>query len=460
MRRVILFLGPLAAFATVAAVAALAACGSSSAANGSSGGDVTDGGDPSADGQAPAPLDNGAPSMFYPAPHPPLPDLVNALKGPVLTTPKVVLVFYPGDARVSELEAFAGKVAGSTSTYWSTTTAEYGVGALAYAGKFELTGETAPASITQAQIGSLLAEHLANGKLGVPDTQTIYTLVFPAGTTITQPNPITNLFGAVMSCQGFSGYHDNVSVALNDAGPNTEFAYAVIPTCDGDLASLTSVMSHEWVEAATDPLVTANGAFSVKSGPNAAFYGPDQDHAVWSLLGGGESSDLCAPGGPTIEFTPPEIGYPVQRTWSNVSARASHDPCVPPIAGAAYFAAAPVLAQTVTFSTSFTGSVTTKGIVIPVGGSATIEVDLFSDGPTNGPITVKAGDLLNMSYGAYGIAKSLAFAWDRTQGVNGEKLHLTVTVTDGSFLGGAHAFTIIATNGNRRQAWPGLVVEQ
>ena len=119
-----------------------------------------------------------------------------------------------------------------------------------------------------------------------------------------------------------------------------------------------------------------------------------------------------------------------------------------------------MLPQTVTFSTSFTGSVTTKGVVIPVGGSATVEVDLFSDGPTNGPITVKAGDLLNMSYGAYGIAKSLAFAWDRTQGVNGEKLHVTVTVTDGSFLGGAHAFTIIATNGNRRQAWPGLVVEQ
>ena len=457
MRRALLLLGPLAAFAPAFAFAALAACGSSSAANPSPG-DLTDGGDPAADGQVPVALDNGAPSTTYPAPHPPLPDLVNALKGPVLASPKVAFVFYPGDARASELEAFAGKVAGST--YWSTTTAEYGVGALSYAGRFELTGETAPANITQAQIGSLLADHLASGKLGVPDTQTIYTLVFPAATTITQPNPITNLFGPVTSCKGFSGYHDNVSVALNDAAPNTEFAYAVIPTCDGDLASLTSVMSHEWIEAATDPWVTANGAFSVKSGPNAAFYAPDQDHAVWSLLGGGEAGDICAPGGPTIEFTPPEIGYPVQRTWSNVSARASHDPCVPAIAGAAYFGAAPVLPQTVTFSTSFTGSVTTKGIVIPVGGSATVEVDLFSDGPTNGPITVKAGDLLNLSYGAYGIAKSLSFAWDRTQGVNGEKLHVTVTVTDGSFLGGAHAFTIIATNGNRRQAWPGLVVEQ
>jgi hypothetical protein len=44
--------------------------------------------------------------------------------------------------------------------------------------------------------------------------------------------------------------------------------------------------------------------------------------------------------------------------------------------------------------------------------------------------------------------------------VNGEKLHLTVTVTASSFLGGAHAFSIAATNGNHQQVWPGLVVEQ
>jgi hypothetical protein len=461
MRRTLLLLGPLVAFAPVgllAGLAALAACGSSSAANGSSPGDLTDAGDTATDGQSPGVIDNGAPSTTYPAPHPPLPDLVNAAKGPVLTTPKVALVFYPGDARAAELAAFAGKVAGST--YWPATTAEYGVGALSYAGMFELTGETAPATITQAQIQALVADHLASGKLGVPDPQTIYTLVFPAGTTITQPNPITNLLGPVVGCQGFTGYHDNVAVALGDAGTKTEFAYAVIPTCSADITSLTSVMSHEWVEAATDPQITANGAFGVMSGPNAAFYATDADHAVWSLLGGGEAGDLCVSASRSVDVTPPDIGYPVQRTWSNIAARASHDPCVPQVAGAVYFAAAPVLPQTVTFSTSFTGTVTTKGIVVPVGASGTVEVDLFSDGALSGPITVKAADLLSTSYGSYGFAKTLDFAWDRTQGVNGEKLHLTVTVTASSFLGGAHAFMITATSGTRRQVWPGLVVEE
>ncbi|HSO37456.1 MAG TPA: hypothetical protein VLT33_33255 [Labilithrix sp.] len=457
MRRLLLLVGPFAPVAVFAGLAALAACGSSSATGGPPGGEVTDAGGAEPDGEAPA-VDNGAPSTTYPAPHPPLPDLVNAAKGPVLTTPKVAFVFYPGDARASDLEAFARKVAGST--YWSTTTAEYGVGALSYAGMFELTGETAPTTISQAQIQTKVASDLASGKLGVPDPQTIYTLVFPTGTTVTQENPVSTLLGPVLSCEAFTGYHDNVAVALGDAGAKTEFAYAVIPTCAPDVTSLTSVMSHEWVEAATDPQLTSNGLFSVTGGPNAAFYAPDRDHTVWSLLGGGEAGDLCAPSGPSIEFTPPEIGFPVQRTWSNVAARASHDPCVPHVAGAAYFAAAPVLTQTVTFSTSFTGSVTTKGMVIAVGASATVEVDLFSDGALDGPITVKAADLLNASYGSYGFAKTLAFAWDRTQGVNGEKLHLKVTVTDSSFLGGAHAFTITAVNGKRRQVWPGLVVEQ
>jgi len=383
---------------------------------------------------------------------------VNAAKGPVLTTPKVAFVFYPGDARASDLEAFARKVAGST--YWSATTAEYGVGALSYTGMFELTGRTAPATISQAQIQTQMADDLASGKLGVPDPQTIYTLVFPAGTTVTQVNPISTLLGPVLSCVAFSGYHDNVAVAVSDAGAKTELAYAVIPTCDSDVTSLTSVMSHEWVEAATDPLVTSNGIFSVQGGPNTAFYAPDTDHAVWSLPGGGEAGDLCATSGPSIDITPPEIGYTVQRTWSNLAARASHDPCVPHAAGVAYFAAAPVLPKTVTFSTSFTGSITTKGVVVAVGDSATVEVDLFSDAAMTGPITVEAGDLLNASYGSYGFAKTLEFAWDRTEGFNGEKLHLTVTVTASSILGGAHAFTITASNGNRKQVWPGLVVEQ
>src|SRR5207249_1454420 len=122
------------------------------------------------------------------------------------------------------------------------------------------------------------------------------------------------------------------------------------------LSSLTETLSHEWVEAATDPEVTSGGTFTLAGGPSAAFYGPDQDHAIWALLGGGEAGDLCEPEGSRAYITPADIGQSVQRTWSNASGQASHDPCVPPTIGP-YFAAAPVLDETVTFKSTFTGSV-------------------------------------------------------------------------------------------------------
>src|SRR5262249_43709259 len=108
---------------------------------------------------------------------------------------------------------------------------------------------------------------------------------------------------------------------------------------------------------------------------------------------------------------------------------------------------------------AITGSITTKGVTIPVGQSKTVEVDLFSDGDTGGPWQVTADDLLFKYYGNYGLPQTLSFAWDRTQGVNGEKLHLTVTVTAASIIGGGHAFMITSSKGGRQTVWPGLVVE-
>jgi hypothetical protein len=256
----------------------------------------------------------------------------------------------------------------------------------------------------------------------------------------------------------------------------TQFAYAVIPTCSSSIDGLTSVVSHEWVEASTDPLVTGNGTFMVNGGPQSAFFTTDQDHVIWALLGGGEAGDLCEPEGSPIYVKPTDVGYAVQRTWSNAlamashdpsavpppwstaPARAPHDPCAPAIAGS-FFDSAPVLPETVTFSSSITGTVTTQGITIPVGQSKTIEVDLFSDGATNGPWMVTADDVLAKLYGSYGLQPTLAFQWDRTQGVNGEKLHLTIQVTAASPIGGGHAFMITSSLGSRQAVWPGLVVE-
>ena len=420
--------------------------------------DSSDGPTEGPQADAPGDVDNGAPSTSYPAPHPALPVLKNAAGGLVLHTPTIHFVLYPGNANETALVTYAQRLA--ASTYWTATTQEYGVGALSYAATTTLTGQAAPSMITSAQIQTWMGQQIQSGVFGAPDPQTIYTVVYPSTTQIQQPNPVSPIFGPINSCANFTGYHDNVSVALTDGGPSTSFAYAVIATCSTSLDDLTSVMSHEWVEASTDPQVTSTGVFNLSGGPNAAYFSVDSDHIIWDLLSvGGEAGDLCQPERPDAIFTPSDVGNAVQRTWSNALAAASHDPCAPDLAGQPFFDSAPVLDETVTFTSIITGTIMTKGVTIPVGGSRTIEVDLFSDSATSGPWTVRADDLLNRDYFSYGLAKTLSFQWDRTQGTNGEKLHLTITVTGASIIGGAHAFVITSMLGTRTYQWPGVVVE-
>ncbi|MGD0526191.1 MAG: hypothetical protein ABSE49_13655, partial [Polyangiaceae bacterium] len=201
-------------------------------------------------------VDNGAPSTNYPAPHPALPQLVNNANGPVLTSPRVYLVFYAGYPYVAQMQDFAQKM--TTSSFWATTTQQYGVGALAYAGTITLPStETAPTSIASTDIQTWVASQIAQGTFGTADPQAIYTIFYPQGTTITQPNPVSALLPGPVSCQDFGGYHDNTTPP--DGGIAGNYAYAVIPTCTTSVDDLTSVISHEWVESSTDPFLTAGG---------------------------------------------------------------------------------------------------------------------------------------------------------------------------------------------------------
>ncbi len=425
---------------------------------------------PAAAVDAPVDVNNGAPSTVYPAPHPPLPQLTNYMGGPVLKTPTVYLIFYPGYPYVMDMQTFATNM--TKATYWGTVTSEYGVGPLAYASTITLTGQTPPETITSLEIESWMGQQIASGAFGTPDPQGIYTIFYPETTTVTQPNPVLPSLGAVQSCVAFGAYHDNVAVPLTDGGKPTEFSYAVIPTCGTNPNDLTAVISHEWVEASTDPFLTSGGTFNLTGGPDSAYFTVDKDHAIWAVLGGGEAGDLCEPEGASnpnfIYLTPPDVGYLVQRIWSNASASASHDPCIPNLPGA-NFNAAPVLTDTVTISSTLIGgTLVTQGVIIPAATSATIPIDLFSDSATSGPITVTAADAISTYYGSYAppgttlLEPSLAFSWDRSSGVNGDILHLTITVTrQEELLDGLHVFMLTSTvaGSNKQAVWVGLVAE-
>ncbi len=380
-------------------------------------------------------VDNGAPSTTYPAFKIDAPQVVNAGSGPVLATPKIVPVYFSNDdtSFTGQLTTFMNKL--PTSTYWGPQVKEYGVGAISVATPVQLTEASVTGStgtIDDSAIQTWLKAKLSptlDPAWPAPDANTIYALFYPTGTTITLGTSGT-------SCKSFGAYHGNVTIN------GTDIAYAVMPRCAtfGGLTGIDAVSApttHEIIEASTDPYPNTQQAFG----------SVDDNHILWEfVLGGGEVGDMCAQSQSSF-YKPLDIGFEVQRTWSDLAASGGHDPCLPSD-GTPYFNSMPVLPDTVTVG----GQITTKGIKIPVGQTGTVEVDLFSDAKTSGPWTVGAVDAATLQ----GNPATMNMTWDRTSGVNGEKLHLTINVTASSQYG-AGAFIIQSQLNGRKNLWMGLV---
>jgi len=366
---------------------AVAACSSSSSSSDTS---------PASDGGSTA---NDAASAF-PAAHTALPLVVNE-GGPVMTVPKFVAITFPGDTLATSIADFSSKI--GAGSYWSSVVSEYGVGP-GTSTAVQMTTSPA-ATLTDDDIQAFLKAQIGT-TLPEPDVNTLYALYYPQGVTVTMQGGT--------SCQAFGAYHGDIAL------PGGKFAaYAVLPRCPSPfpgvtvLDQLTGATSHEYVEAATDPIANEKPAWG-----NA-----DVNGGGWALAGGGaEVGDMCAELG-DVFFRPADVGYLVQRTWSNAAATAGHDPCVPSTA-LPYFNAAPVLPDTVKLDIG-TGHQQQLSVVhIAVGQSQTIELDLFSDGPTAAPWVVSA---LDFSSALSGGAPELAFKFDKNSGQNGDKLNLTIT---------------------------------
>lgn len=402
-------------------------------------GDGDDGGDPGAVDAAVVvdagpDVDMGHASNTYPAPHPAAPQ-IESYGGTVLTTPKVVPIVFSTDPLQTQIADFSKKV--GQSSYWKAITSEYGIGALTGSDPVVLT--TAPPTDTtdddiKAFLGTLFDG--THAQLGTtPDPSTIYAIFYPAGTTITIPE-----WG--QSCQGFGGYHFDGNIK------GTTVPYAVIPRCDGffgmsGIDVVTTAASHEYLEAVTDPFASTKPAYSV----------PDESNYVWAKFPLSELGDMCSFNADAY-YTPTDVGYQVQRTWSNAAAAAGHHPCVPAPAPSTqpYFNTVPVLAEDVDVGFGHGQAAPSKGVKIPVGKSKTIELDLFSDAPTSGPWTITATD--TSAY--YQKGRELSFSFDKNSGVNGEKVHMTITADKPGEDGGSE-FIIISKLGKQQTLWVGWV---
>jgi len=353
-----------------------------------------------------------------------------------MAAPHIIPVFFPNDPNEADLLAFTKAFPGSS--FFAANTSEYGVGAGTTADAVDVTDVPAK-SITDNDVQTYIAAQIDKktpGFDGTIDKNTLFILYYPEATTISLDG---GQGGQSLSCQSFGGYHDSFTHGGQD------IAYAVVPRCPGFAGKGESVVdvttgsaSHEILEASTAPHPQTTPAYGQ----------PDDAHLFWEfLLGGGEDGDMCAQF-PDSFVKDQSVGFTVQRSWSNKAAAAGHDPCVPQPAGEVYFNSAVNLPD----KAELGGGFSSPAINVPVGGSKTVEVDLFSDAKTSGPWSVEAFD--ESSFG--GGPSTLDFAWDRDSGVNGEKLHLTVTLKSKPQQGAAGFFIVSKLNGAEHM-WLGLV---
>lgn len=363
---------------------------------------------------------------------PPAAPTTNGLEGSAFSFPRVINVggqtiahpivqpiVFDGDPSTESIADFTRKVA--VSSYWQGIGAEYGVSAIAP--RTPISVAEAPAtSVAAKQIETWLRDRLASPSqpLGPVDPSTLYIVYEPAGTTVTAPE-----LGS--SCVDFGGYHGEIDVNGVAVG------YAVVPRCS-DLDTLTVSASHEMFEWATNPFPKTRPAYARV----------DDAHAAWNVVMVGEIADLC-----TFldrqNVAPADIGYRVQRQWSNALSQVGSFPCAP-YDGIPNFQAIPD-------TPDFIGA--ERGIVVPKNGTRTVPVRLYSDIATTGDLTLKVltKDAWYGRVASGGIGATLS----TTKASAGSVISLSITASAGAT---DDVIILFARSGAATHLWPVHVVAQ
>jgi hypothetical protein len=401
-------------------------------------------------GDAPGDAPDDAPVTppFETAAHTAIP-LVSYHGGPILTSEQIVSVTFANEPEPTRLDQFGDGLI--VSPYWHDVTSDYCAGA----GSSECVGngvsgghvvlpETPSGTYAFSVVPGVIQAHLLDGRLPLPTQNTVYALYYPPGSVVgscsyadayhsyaqvTLPVPgCNNGTGGGGGTGGAGGASDGGGAGGSGGaggaggcagmvGPTVDVVYAVVLKCLDDNEE-TLAAGHEFVEAATDPFVNA-------------WYTDDEAYSEFFYY---EVGDLC-----DYEPNLTENGYLVQRIWSNASAEAGHDPCIPIPPGEVYFNAAP----------------TTNTLHLAVGEGTTLEVDAYSDAPTaDWSLSVEDYEILTGMPAAF-----VDVSIDKTTVNNGSKATVTVKLlaTPTTMTGNA-LFAIISNQGSRVRYWPVVVV--
>jgi hypothetical protein len=379
-------------------------------------------------------------------------------QGSVLKDPSIVAIFFSNDdpTVAPQLQDFYTGI-GNTQ-FWQATS-EYGVGPAT--AKIVTLDAAAPAMIDDnteindagdTALEVWLLGEITSGAIPANTPNTEYMINYPSGTTI-------NAGGD--SCTAYGGYHTDM--LDND---NNNLSYGVIPRCSAEgtgqttLQVVTTTASHELVEAATDPYPDYAPGYSQCDTP----------HIFWDEANSGsEVADMCQ-NDPEAYYQFSDFGYLVQRFWSNASASAGHDPCVPELPNTPFFIAMPELNDTGVFIydgvTGEPQNYTVSSVNIPVGGTATVWVDVHSDG------TLPDWDITAYDYNYFWTGDTsqelLDVSMPVTTGNNGDRLPVIITVkTAGNEntnmeVNNSELFVIQAAQGTSMTApqhyWYGVVI--
>jgi hypothetical protein len=180
------------------------------------------------------------------------------------------------------------------------------IGKGSFQGIVTIQPQVTTGTIDDTAIQAELQRQIDAGKLPKPDDNTLFMTYFPPGMTIT--------IEGMQSCSQFCAYH-----GFNGAPtPSNHFYYGVMPDLGGacsfgcgfhqHLDNVTSISTHEFCEAVTDPFPTPG---STPAYPQA-----------WNDTQGSEVGDLCADSMNTLTGANGK-SYSVQSEYDNTAAGCS-----------------------------------------------------------------------------------------------------------------------------------------
>ncbi|HEY8077037.1 MAG TPA: hypothetical protein VIF62_23080 [Labilithrix sp.] len=342
--------------------------------------------------------------------------------GAILKAPKIVTIVWTADPNHAMYESLADRI--GSSMLWHTALAEYGVGAAASGGHVEITTPP-PVSMDDGDNDEVDAFVVAGlqGAPGngwpVPDGNTMYMVYLPQATKL--------LFNGADDCPNNDGYHAETSGDV----PYGLIATACVDPGSTAIDTATATAVHEMAETATDPHVDSDLAWT----------GFDPDHYAWEIFQQREDED-----GDLCEFyddayaPDAQLGVAVQLLWSNASARAGHNPCVP-APSVPYFNVTALAQDFVDVTGPGGAKHHAKGFQIPVGGEKTFAIGFYSDAQTEDwNVAAVEGN------GFDSPSQHLTATLDVTKGNDGTKANVTVKVTAAPAKGTQLLMTLISSH--------------